>query len=71
MMKHRSCIGVRGQNYNLNKKVGKLALTYYDGSWKTFVGDRIQKVDNYFQLNPIPEEEVIKYATIHLDDITH
>ena len=29
----------------------------------------VQKVDTYLQLNPTPEEEAIKYVTIHLDGL--
>jgi hypothetical protein len=31
----------------------------------------VQKLDTYFQLNPMTETEVIKYATLHLDGEAH
>lgn len=70
-MKHRPRIGDKTQNYDRRKKVRKLTLPYYNGSGKTSTKAWVQKVDNYFQLNLILEEEAIKYAAIHLDVIPH
>lgn len=42
-------------------------IPYFDGSGKTWV----QKVDTYFQLNPIMEDEAIKYANLHLEGVAH
>ena len=29
------------------------------------------KADTYFQLNPMPKEEVIKFTTLHLEGVMH
>ena len=63
--------GGRNQNFELRKKVGKLSLLYYDASGKMTARAWVQKVDTYLQLNPMLEEEAIKYAAIHLDGPAH
>lgn len=51
--------------------MGKLSIPYYNGSRKTTDRAWVHKLDTYFQLNPMPEDEAIKYATIHLDGSAH
>ena len=29
------------------------------------------KADTYFQLNPMPKEETIKFAALHLEGVVH
>ena len=70
-MKHMPRGHDRNQSYELRKKVGKLQLPYYDGSGKSTARAWVKKLDTYFQLNPMPEEEAIKYAAIHLDGLAH
>jgi hypothetical protein len=70
-MKHMPRGHDNNQSYELRKKVGKLQLPYYDGSGKSTARAWVQKLDTYFQLNPMPEEEAIKYAAIHLDGLAH
>ena len=70
-MRHMPRSRGRSQNLELRKKVEKLSLPYYDASGKMTARAWVQKVDTYFPLNLMPEEEAIKYATIHLDGPAH
>ena len=56
---------------DLQKVVGKVTLPYFDGSKKCPTRSWVQKLDTYFQLNPIREKDAIKYATLHLDREAH
>lgn len=70
-MRHMPRAGGRNQNFELRKKVGKLSLPYYDASGKMTARAWVQKVDTYLQLNPMPEDEAIKYAAMHLDGVAY
>ena len=70
-MRHMPRAGGRNQNFELRKKVEKLSLPSYDASRKMIARAWVQKVDTYLQLNPMPKEEAIKYAAIHLDGPAH
>lgn len=70
-MRHRPHRGGRVSNYDLQKKVGKVSIPYFDGSGKPTARAWVQKLDTYFQLNPVPEDEAIKYAALHLDVCAH
>ncbi|XP_059073375.1 uncharacterized protein LOC131874148 [Cryptomeria japonica] len=70
-MQHIPRGGDRNQNYELRKKVRKLSLPYFDASGKTTARAWVQKVDTYLQLNPMIEEQAIKYVAIHLDGVAH
>jgi hypothetical protein len=59
------------QSWELQRKVGKLSIPYFDGSSKCTARAWVQKLDTYFQLNPMTETEAIKYATLHLDGEAH
>ncbi|XP_059075191.1 uncharacterized protein LOC131875172 [Cryptomeria japonica] len=69
-MKHRPR-GQRGNNNELQRKIGKMSIPYFDGSGKTTARAWVQKLDTYFQLNLMLEEEAIKYVSLHLDDVAH
>lgn len=69
-MKHRPR-GQRGNNSELQRKIGKISIPYFDGSGKTTARAWVQKLDTYFQLNPMLEEEAIKYVALHLDGVAH
>lgn len=69
-MKHRPR-GQRGNNSELQRKIGKMSIPYFDGSGKTTARTWVQKLDTYFQLNPMMEEEAIKYVALHLDGVAH
>lgn len=70
-LKHLSGIGGRGKHSNLWNEVSKLTLPYYDGSGKTTARAWVQKVDTYFQLNPMPEVGAIRFAVLHMDGLVH
>jgi hypothetical protein len=59
------------QNIDLMRKVGKLTIPSFDGSNKCTARAWVQKLDTYFQLNTMLEEEAIKFATLHLDGEAH
>ena len=42
-------------------------MPYFDGTSNCLVGSWIQKMDTYFQLNPMEERDAIKLEAIHLD----
>ena len=46
-------------------------MPYYDGSNKCIVRSWFQKLDNYLSLRPMPEEDAIRFATLHLEGATH
>ena len=54
------------QNYESNNFLGRISLPYFDGSSKCTTSSWVQKIDTYFQLNPMVEREAIKMATLHL-----
>ena len=70
-MKHMPRARGRNQNFELRKKVGKLSLPYYGASGKMTTLVWVQKIDTYLQLNPMLEEEAIKYVAIYLDGPTN
>jgi hypothetical protein len=55
------------QSYELQRTVGKLTLPYFDGTSKCTARAWVQKLDTYFQLNPMAETDAIKLATLHLE----
>lgn len=70
-LKNMPMRGNRQQNYEMRKKLGKLSIPYYDGTGKASARTWVQKLDTYFQLNPMLEEDAIKYAALHLDGSAH
>jgi hypothetical protein len=59
------------QSWELQRKVGKLSIPYKDGSSRSTTRAWVQKLDTYFQLNPMTESKAIKYTTLHLDGEAH
>lgn len=59
------------QNIDLRRKVGKLSIPPYDGSFRCSTRSWVQKLDTYLQLNSMTEAEAIKFATLHLDGEAH
>jgi hypothetical protein len=59
------------QNIDLMRKVGKLTISFFDGSNKCTSRAWVQKLDTYFQQNPMTEAEAIKFDTLHLDGEAH
>ena len=55
------------QNKELNCSIGKVPLPTFDGSSQSSANTWVQKLDVYFQLNPMVEEDALKMAILHLD----
>ena len=47
-------------NYELKNSIRKITLPYFDGTSNCSVSSWIQKMDTYFQLNPMAERDAIK-----------
>ena len=67
-MKHKNK-GQRGYNNELQRKIGKLSIPYFDGSGKITTRAWVQKLETYLQLNPMMEDEAIKYVALHFEGI--
>jgi hypothetical protein len=63
--------GQSQQNFDLLRKLGKLTISSFDRSDRCTARAWVHKLDTYFQLNPMTEDEAIKFATLHLDGETH
>lgn len=48
-----------------------MSIPYFDRSGKTTARAWVEKLDTYFQLNPMMEDEAIKNAALHLEGIAH
>ena len=59
------------QNYELQRTVGNLTLPYFNGTLKCTARAWVQKLNTYFQLNPMAEADAIKLATLHLEGEAH
>jgi hypothetical protein len=53
-------------NIDLMQKVGNLSIPSFDVSNKCTTREWVQKLDTYFQLNPMMEAEAIKFDNLHL-----
>ena len=58
-------------NNDLRRKLNKVNLSPLDKSGSIFVQAWVMKVNTYFQLNPMLEEEVIKFVALHLEGVVH
>jgi hypothetical protein len=58
-------------NYELERRVGKIEIPYFDGYVKVSAQAWVQKMDTYLQLNPMREMDAIKFATMYLDGKAH
>jgi hypothetical protein len=58
-------------NYELERRMGKIEIPYFDGTAKMTAHAWVQKLDTYLQLKPMREMEAIKFATMHLDGKAH
>ena len=54
--------------YELQKTLGRLTIPNFDGTRRGSMRIWVQKLDTYFQLNPMTETDAIKLATLHLDE---
>ena len=51
--------------------MGRLTIPNFDGARGGSTRIWVQKLDTYFQLNPMTETNAIKLATLHLDGEAH
>ena len=58
-------------NYELQKTMGRLTIPNFEGSRGCSTRILVQKLDTYFQLNPMTVTDAIKLATLHLDGEAH
>jgi hypothetical protein len=58
-------------DYELERRVGKMEIPYFDGSSKVTAQARVQKLDTYLQINLMREMDAIKFATIYLEGKAH
>ena len=58
-------------NYDLQKTLDRLTIPNFDGARGGSARIWVQKLDTYFQLNPMIEKDAIKLATLHLDEEAH
>ena len=58
-------------NYELQKTLGRLTIPNFDGAREGSARIWVQKLDTYFQLNPMTETDAIKMATLHLNGEAH
>ena len=59
------------QNYELQKTLGRLTIPNFEGTHGCSARIWVQKLDTYFQLNPMTYTYAIKLATLHLDGEAH
>ena len=59
------------QNYEWQKTLGRFTIPNFDGNCGGSTRIWVQKLDTYFQLNPMTETDAIKLATLHLDGEAH
>ena len=74
-MNQRNRRGGRNDHYaprnDYQQTLGKISMPYYDGSNKCTARSWVQKLDNYLSLRPMPEEDAIRFATLHLEGAAH
>ena len=64
--------GNRGHfNNDLKRKLSKVNISPFDGSGSISAQAWVMKADTYFWLNPMPEEEAIEFAALHLEEVVH
>ena len=55
------------QKFELQRAIGKISLPHFDGYAKFNANSLVQKLDTYFQLDPMMERDAIRMATFHLE----
>ena len=55
------------KNKDWNYAISKVPLPTFDGSSQIYSNTWVQKLDVYFQLNPMVEEDALKMAIFHLE----
>lgn len=51
--------------------LGKITMSYFNGSDKSTAREWVQKLDNYLSLRPMLEEDAIRFTTLHLEGAAH
>lgn len=59
------------QNYELQRTIGKMFFSTYDGTTKCTTRAWVEKMDTYFHLNRMTKVEAIKMATLNLEGEAH
>lgn len=59
------------KNKGLQHKVNKVSLPNFDGSGKLTAHAWLQKLNTYFTLSPMTEENALQFAILHLEGATH
>ena len=54
-------------NLELKNSINKITVAYFDGTSMCAMSSWIQKLDTYFQLNPMAERDSINLVPLHLD----
>ena len=55
------------KNKDLNCAISKVPLPTFDGSSQSSANTWVQKLDVYFHLNPMVEEDALKMTILHLE----
>ena len=58
-------------NKDLKHKVNKVILPNFDGSRKMIAHAWLQKLNTYFTLSPMIEEDALQFSILHLEGTTH
>lgn len=58
-------------NDDLRRKIGNVNLLPFDGSGVITAQSWVLKVDTYFELNPMLEQEAIKFTKFHLEGVAY
>lgn len=85
MMYLSLCIGIFGQKASgshthggswedrrdLQQRLSRMQVPLYDGNGKMIARAWLQKLQTYLTLTPMIEEDVVQFATLHLDGIAY
>ncbi len=55
----------------IKKKISKFTTPTFDGTNKISARAWLQKLHNFFTLNPMKESDVVQFASLHLEDETY
>ena len=58
-------------NFELRNSIGIITLPCFDGTSKFTMSSSIQKIDTYFQLNPMAEKDAIKLVELNLHGVAN
>ena len=66
-VKYRGGNIIPTKKFEMQRTIGKIPLPYFGGSAKCTTNSWVQKLDTYFQLNPLMERDSIRMATMQLE----